>query len=107
RETIQPVLVEPKLAPRITPIELLKLSKPAETEPIVAMVVTLEDCTNAGRESPVGSVFDGEPVNRCSQLIKEWPASAFKPSVIKIMPSRNRPIPPSRFEMMLNIMMKF
>jgi hypothetical protein len=81
----------------MTPIALVKLNKPAETKPIVAIVVTLEDWTSAVIDTPVSRAFVVEPVNLASQSLRAFPAKAFKPSVIKIMPSRKRPIPPIRF----------
>ncbi len=93
-DTIQPVVVVPRLAPKITPTAAVNGSRPALTNPMVASVVALEDCTRAVIPAPDSSALNGPPVKLVSQRRSESPAAAFKPSVSRIMPSRNRPNPP-------------
>ena len=94
KATIQPVLVVPILAPIITPIAWEKLNTPAPTKPIVASVVAVEDWTIKVRPIPEHSDFNGVPVNLVSHSRKVSPAMSLRLSVIKIMPIKNKPIPP-------------
>ena len=93
--TIQPVLVVPILAPIMTPIALLKVRTPALTKPMVANVVAVDDCTTMVRVIPENIAFKGESVKRTSHCLNASPASAFKLSVMRFMPNRNKPMPPS------------
>ena len=92
--TIQPVLVVPRFAPMMTPIALLKLSRPAETKPMVARVVALELCTKAVSPAPEATADQRLPVKRAKKPLSASPATALRPSVMRIIPSRNNPIPP-------------
>ena len=92
--TIQPVIVVPRLAPKIMPSACGKLSNPAPTKPTAATVVALEDCRIAVPTAPVAAPLHGLRVALASQRLMPAPASAFKPSVMTTMPSRNTPMPP-------------
>ena len=92
--TIQPTLVVPIFAPITTPIAWVKVRIPALTKPIVASVVAVEDCTKSVRPAPERMALRGEPVKRESQIRRRSPAISLRLSVIRIMPIRNRPIPP-------------
>src|SRR5690606_5503218 len=94
KATIQPVLVVPILAPIITPMACEKESTPALTKPMVASVVAVEDCTIKVKATPEVIALKGEPVNRPNHCLNVSPAISLRLSVIKVMPSKNKPIPP-------------
>ena len=98
RETSHPVLVVPRLAPRMTPTACWKLNSPALTNPMVVRVVALDDCTTAVMVAPAARDLKRPPVNRARNPRRESPASAFSPSVSRIMPRRKRPMPPRMVE---------
>jgi hypothetical protein len=60
-DTIQPVLVVPTLAPKITPMDCLKVSRPALTKPTVVTVVAVDDCTSAVTSAPQPTPDHGPP----------------------------------------------
>ena len=107
KATIQPVLVVPMLAPIIIPIACTKLNTPALTNPIVAKVVAVDDCTIMVKLMPKNIALMGEPVKRPSHCLKLSPAIAFRLSVIKDMPSKNKPIPPVRCVSTINITINY
>src|SRR5690606_32524538 len=79
-----------------TPTALLNGSRPAETKPMVAMVVALDDCTSAVMPAPAPTA-DQRLVVYFDRIDRNAsPARALSPSVIRIMPRRNRPTPPIR-----------
>jgi len=83
-----------------------RVSRPALTKPTVATVTALDDCTVAVRHVPVTRPRRGELVHAASTLRSVAPAATFKPSVISHIPSRNRPMPPSRVVTTSAIVMK-
>jgi hypothetical protein len=93
-DTIHPVLVVPRFAPMITPTACGKVSSPALTKPIVVSTVALELCSTAVAAVPDAIARNGPPVKRTSVRRSASPASAFSPSVSRIIPRRKRPIPP-------------
>src|SRR5215831_3165620 len=93
--TSQPVPVVPTFAPKTRPNPCWNVNKPALTRPIVVMVVALEDCTRSVTIAPQKEPSSGVAAALPSTVRRAEPASAFNPSVITVMPSRNRPTPPS------------
>src|SRR5690554_8069742 len=61
---------------------------------MVANVVAVEDCTAKVRPMPEKIALIGEPVNLDSHKRNDSPAISFRLSVIKVIPIRNKPIPP-------------
>src|SRR5262249_28757474 len=92
--TSQPVAVVPTLAPNTSPSPCGNVSRAALTRPIVVMVVALDDCTSSVITAPHIAPLIAVVVAFLSTAGREDPASAFKASVMTVMPSRNRPIPP-------------
>jgi hypothetical protein len=64
RATSQPRPVLPTLAPKMIPSEAWKLSSPALTNPTVASVVAVEDCTSAVLIAPAAAPLQGDRVKR-------------------------------------------
>jgi len=92
--TSQPAAVVPTLAPNTRPNPCVNVSRPALTRPIVVIVVALEDCTRSVMMAPHMAPLIGVAVALLSAARSEEPASAFKPPVMTVLPSRNRPTPP-------------
>ena len=93
--TSQPRPVLPTLAPKMMPREAWKLSNPALTKPTVATVVAVDDCTRAVPIAPAAAPLQGERVKRSSAWRRRLPPRLRNASVIRPMPSRNRPRPPA------------
>ena len=58
------------------------------------MVTALDDCTSRVMIPPQKAPESGVAAALPSTVRKEDPASAFNPSVMTVMPSRNSPTPP-------------
>jgi len=87
-------MVVPMLAPKIIPKASGKFISPAPTKPTTATVVALDDCNMAVVAAPVIAPDNGLRVKRIKTDRMAPPANARSPSVMTIMPSRNRPSPP-------------
>jgi len=83
------------LAPKMIPSEAWKLSSPALTNPTVATVVALEDCTNAVPIAPAAAPLQADRVKRSRARRSRLPARLRRASVIRPIPSRNSPRPPA------------
>jgi hypothetical protein len=92
--TSQPVAVVPIFAPNTRPNPCGKVSKPALTKPIVVMVVALEDWTSSAMIAPQNAPDSGVAAALPSTVRSPEPASALRPVVMTVMPSKNRPTPP-------------
>jgi hypothetical protein len=100
--TSQPVAVVPTFAPKTRPNPCGKVSRPALTRPIVVMVVALDDCTRSVTTAPQNAPRSGVPAALLNTVRSAEPASAFRPPVMTVIPSRNRPTPP-RIEIVVDI----
>src|SRR5271168_5123679 len=90
----QPVPVVPTLTPNTRPSPCGKVRSPALTSPIVVIVTALDDCTSSVTIAPQKTPDSGVAAALPSTVRRAEPASAFSPSVMTDMPSRNRPTPP-------------
>lgn len=88
------VPVVPMLAPKITPGACPKVRRPATTKPTVATVVAVDDWMTAVVRAPVAAPERGVWVTRASHRCSRSSATALSPSVMILMPSRNKPRPP-------------
>jgi hypothetical protein len=70
------------------------VSNPALTRPIVVIVVALDDCTISVTKAPQNALDSGVAAAVLSVVRSPGPASALRPLVMTLMPSRNRPTPP-------------
>jgi hypothetical protein len=70
------------------------VSKPALTRPIVVIVVALEDWTISVTMAPQNAPDNGVAAALLNTVRNPEPASALRPLVITVMPSKNRPTPP-------------
>ncbi len=75
---------------------------PALTSPIVVMVVALDVCTRSVMKVPQNAPESGVAAALLSTVRREEPARALSPSVMTVMPSRNRPTPP-RIEIVVDM----
>ena len=66
------------------------------------MVVALDDCTSSVTTAPQNAPESGVAAALLSTVRSEEPASALSPSVMTVMPSRNRPTPP-RIEIVVDM----
>jgi hypothetical protein len=66
------------------------------------MVVALDDCTISVAMAPQSAPRIGVAAARARTVRSDDPANAFRPSVMTVMPSRNRPTPP-RMEIVVDI----
>ncbi len=94
--TSQALSVVPTLEPKITHIAFCSDSSPVLTKPMLATVTAVEDCTSAVMVMPAPRPRTGVAVPRSSRPSSARPAASLRPSVSMCMPSRNRPMPPSR-----------
>ena len=90
----QAVPVVPMLAPKTSARPLEKVSSPALTRPMVVIVVALDDCTMSVTNAPQKVPDSGVAAALLSVARSFAPANAFRPPVMTLMPSRNRPTPP-------------
>jgi hypothetical protein len=94
RATSQPVPVVPIFAPNTRPNPCGKVSRPALTRPIVVMVVALDDCTSRVTTAPQNAPDSGVAAALLRTVRSPEPASALRPLVMTVMPSKKRPTPP-------------
>src|SRR6516162_3016908 len=94
RAMSQPVPVVPTFAPNTSPKPWEKVSNPALTRPMVVIVVALDDCTISVTKAPQNVPDNGVAATLLSVVRRREPANAFRPLVMTLMPSRNRPTPP-------------
>src|SRR5215831_792000 len=92
--TSQAVPVVPTFAPNTSPRPWGKVSNPALTRPIVVIVVALDDCTMSVTKAPQNAPDSGVAATLLNVVRSPDPANALRPSVMTLMPSRNRPTPP-------------
>src|SRR5262245_34976673 len=92
--TSQPVPVVPTLAPNTRPSPCGKVKSPALTRPIVVIVTALDDCTSRVTTAPQKAPESGVAAAWPRAVRRADPASALRPSVMTVMPSRNSPTPP-------------
>src|SRR5262245_59360437 len=92
--TSHPVPVVPTFAPNTSPRPCGNVSRPALTRPMVVMVVALDDCTRSVAAPPQKAPRNGVAAALPSTVRSPEPANPFSPTVITVMPSRNRPTPP-------------
>src|SRR5262245_6857493 len=90
----QPVPVVPMFAPNTRARPLEKVSSPALTRPMVVIVVALDDCTISVTNAPQNVPDSGVAAALLRVVRSPGPASAFRPPVMTLMPSRKRPTPP-------------
>ena len=93
--TSQPVTEEPRLEPNTTHSAEENVSNPALTKPIAATVMAVDDCSSAVSSTPVISPCRRVRVQAARMRSSARPAAIFRPSVSMVMPTRNRPTPPS------------
>ena len=97
KATSQAVLVDPRLAPKMIPMDCAKVISPAFTKPMVMMEVEVDDWVMLVTIVPVMMEEIGRLVNRSIRFRSALPEAAFKPSAINIMPRRKKLIPPITF----------
>src|SRR5262245_29956200 len=90
----QPVPVVPMFAPNTSARPCEKVSNPALTRPMVVIVVAIDDCTISVTNAPQNVPDSGVAAALLSVVRSLEPARAFRPPVMTLMPSRNRPTPP-------------
>ena len=90
----QPVPVVPIFAPNTRPSPCGNVMSPALTSPMVVIVTALDDCTSRVTIAPQKAPDSGVDAALPSAVRSADPASAFRPSVMTVMPSRNNPTPP-------------
>jgi hypothetical protein len=66
------------------------------------MVVALDDCTISVAMAPQSAPRIGVAAALARTVRSDDPANAFRPSVMTVMPSKNRPTPP-RMEIVVDI----
>jgi hypothetical protein len=91
-----------ELAPNTSPRPCGKVSRPALTRPMVVIVVALDDCTSSVTTAPQNAPRNGVAAALLSAVRSAGPATAFRPAVMTVMPSRNKPTPP-RIETVVDI----
>jgi len=65
------------------------------------MVVALDDCTRSVTTAPENAPRSGVAAALPSTVRRAGPASVFKPPVMTVMPSKNKPTPP-RIEIVID-----
>src|SRR5215467_6730143 len=100
--TSQAVPVVPTFAPNTSPSPWGNVSNPALTRPMVVIVVALDDCTMSVTNAPQNAPDSGVAAALLSVVRSPEPANALRPSVMTLMPSRNRPTPP-RIEIVIDM----
>jgi len=93
--TSHPVTEDPTFEPNTTHSAEVKLSSPALTKPSAATVMAVDDCTSAVSNTPVSKPCRRVRVQAARMRSNARPAASLRPSVSMVMPSRNRPMPPS------------
>ncbi len=88
------MIVVPTFAPMITPIDWLKLSSPAVTNPTIITVVTDDDWMTAVTRAPAKAALKRLVVSFANRRFILPPAATFSDSVILRMPYRNSASPP-------------
>ncbi len=99
--TSQEVAVVPMLLPMITPTAWNSVNRPALTKPTVAKITAEEDCTTAVMPMPERMPRGVVAVPRARISRRASPAATLSPSVIRRIPSRNRPMPPRKVRVRL------
>jgi hypothetical protein len=89
--TIQAVTVVPIFAPMITPIDWVKVRRPALTKDTTITVVADEDCTIAVTPKPVIIAVTRLPVINPRTRWSRDPAVFWIPSLMIFIPYRKRP----------------
>src|SRR6516164_1563198 len=69
---------------------------------MVVIVVALDDCTISVTKAPQNAPDNGVAAALLSVVRSPGPASALRPAVMTLMPSRNKPTPP-RTEIVVDI----
>jgi hypothetical protein len=69
---------------------------------MVVIVVALDDCTISVTKAPQNAPDNGVAATLLSVVRSPEPANAFRPLVITLIPSKNRPTPP-RTEIVVEI----
>jgi hypothetical protein len=90
----QPVPVVPIFAPKTSANPFENVRSPALTRPMVVIVVALDDCTMSVTNAPQKVPDSGVAAALLNVSRSLDPASAFRPPVMTLMPSRNSPTPP-------------
>ena len=86
KATICAVIVVPTLAPRMTPIDWLSVSNPAEMKPTTSTVVTEDDWMTAVMRAPAIAAVKRFLVSRASSFFMLLPATVLRDSVRRRMP---------------------
>ncbi len=73
-------------APITSPREAGKLISPAATNPTVATVTAVDDCSSAVAQAPVRAPERGERVKLSSSRRSCWPARLRRPSLSRALP---------------------
>lgn len=92
---IQVEAVLQTFAPKISQSEFAKAKIPAFTKPIVNIVVVLEDCKIAVDKNPAKNALNLLFVAFSKKLTSIGQLTALIPSVIMLIPNRNKPIHPN------------
>jgi hypothetical protein len=92
--TIQAVMVVPRLAPMITPIDWIKVSRPALTKETTSTVVADDDWTSEVVKKPVKMPLKRFPVMVDSAWRMRLPASRCTASDRIFIPNRKTPRAP-------------
>ena len=95
RQMIQPVMLVPRMEPRITPMPCRTFIIPALTKPTVMTEVAQDDCSTAVTPVPRRMPRSGVPDSRYRIGSSFAPEAFFSPSPICVMPKRNKAMPHS------------
>ena len=91
-----PVMLVPRMAPRITEIAWRTFIMPAFTKPTTMTEVALEDWITAVTPVPSSIPRSGVPESRKRIGSSLFPETRFRPSPIRVIPKRKRETPVSR-----------
>lgn len=92
KATIQVITTLPTFAPKINQSELANARIPAFTNPIVNIVVVVDDCKIAVAKNPAKNALNLLFVAFSRKLTSIGPLAALSPSVIRLIPNKKSPI---------------
>ena len=93
RQMIQPVILVPRIAPRIMPMAWRTFIMPELTKPTTMTDVADDDWMTAVTPVPSSTPLMGLLVRRYKMTSRRLPATFFRPSPISDMPNRNSAMP--------------
>lgn len=105
KQMIQPVMLVPILAPKITPIACETFIMPELTKPTTMTEAAEEDWMTHVTAVPNKKPFKGELVSRYKMSSSLFPATFLSPSPIEDMPYKKRATPQSRFKIINTVLL--